>query len=204
MSPISPRRRQRSTTLRQRRLAVAVAAAGGIAILSGGIAAAQPAASPSPSQSVDPSATPCPPPAAYGSPTPGATPDPGASPASQPCAADAGPSPSPSAVAAAPQVLVGQIIQTQFGDTQVQVTVDGGRIVDVTPMQLPYDRQRSAQISQIVAPMLHDEVLQAQSAQIDLISGATYTSEAYAQSLQSALDQADPDLEDGPAGRPQP
>ncbi|HEX9096412.1 MAG TPA: FMN-binding protein [Candidatus Dormibacteraeota bacterium] len=84
----------------------------------------------------------------------------------------------------------GQDFQNQFGDTQVKVTISGGRITDVQALQLPYDRQRSAEISQYAAPQLHDEVLQAQSAQIDSLSGATYTSDAYAQSVQSALDQA--------------
>ena len=57
-------------------------------------------------------------------------------------------------------------------------------------LQLPFDRARSQDISTQVAPLLHDEVIQAQSAQIDTIGGATYTSDAYAQSLQSALDKA--------------
>jgi uncharacterized protein with FMN-binding domain len=84
----------------------------------------------------------------------------------------------------------GQDVQNQFGDTQVKITISGGKITDVQAIQLPYDRQRSAEISQFAAPQLHDEVLQAQSAQIDLLSGATFTSDAYAQSVQSALDQA--------------
>ncbi len=70
------------------------------------------------------------------------------------------------------------------------MTIAGGKIADITALQLPFDRQRSAEISQIVEPMLRSEALTAQSAQIDLVSGATYTSDAYAQSLQSALDQA--------------
>ena len=86
--------------------------------------------------------------------------------------------------------VTGAVVQTQFGMVQVQVTIAGGKISDVTALQLPSDRQRSAQISGIVEPMLRSEALTAQSAQIDLISGATYTSDAYAQSLQSALDQA--------------
>ncbi|HSS10338.1 MAG TPA: FMN-binding protein, partial [Acidimicrobiales bacterium] len=57
-------------------------------------------------------------------------------------------------------------------------------------VQLPFDRARSQAISDQVAPILHQEVLDAQSAQIDTVSGATYTSEAYAESLQAALDQA--------------
>ena len=201
MSSDLPSRSRRESKPPRRALAVAVAAAGGMALLVGGIAAAAPSASPSAAASIEPSASPC------VSAMPSSSSDPGASPAAlpaaspdanamssaSPCATDAASAsaaPSASPVAAAPQVLVGQVVQTQFGDTQVQVTIIGGRITDVTAVQMPYDRQRSAQISQIVGPMLHDEVLQAQSAQIDLISGATYTSEAYAQSLQSALDQA--------------
>jgi uncharacterized protein with FMN-binding domain len=86
--------------------------------------------------------------------------------------------------------FTGQDVPNQYGDVQVAVVVSGGRITDVVAMQLPNDRQRSAEISQVAGPMLHDEVLQAQSAQIDSISGATYTSESYAASAQSALDQA--------------
>jgi FMN-binding protein len=84
----------------------------------------------------------------------------------------------------------GTVISTQFGDVQVAVVLNGTQIVDVKPLQLPYDRPRSQYISEQAAPLLHDEVLQAQSAQIDTIGGATYTSDAYAQSLQSALDKA--------------
>jgi uncharacterized protein with FMN-binding domain len=86
--------------------------------------------------------------------------------------------------------FTGQDILTRWGDVQVKVTISGGRITDVQALQLPYDRQRSSEISQYAGPQLHDEVLQAQSAQIDTISGATYTSAGYAQSVQSALDQA--------------
>ena len=73
---------------------------------------------------------------------------------------------------------------------QVQVTVSNGTITDVKALQLPFDRRRSAEISQYVEPYLRSEALQAQSAQIDLISGATYTSDSYAHSLQSAIDKA--------------
>jgi uncharacterized protein with FMN-binding domain len=84
----------------------------------------------------------------------------------------------------------GQVVQTEFGPVQVRIALSAGRITDVTALQLPSGHRRSAEISQYVEPMLRSEALQAQSAQIDLISGATYTSMAYAQSLQSALDQA--------------
>jgi uncharacterized protein with FMN-binding domain len=81
-------------------------------------------------------------------------------------------------------------VGTRYGDVQVRVIVRGGRIADVQALTLPSDRQRSAEISQQAGPMLHDEAVQAQSAQIDTLGGATYTSEGYAQSLQSALDKA--------------
>jgi uncharacterized protein with FMN-binding domain len=86
--------------------------------------------------------------------------------------------------------FTGQTVSTPFGNVQVQVTLAKGKIVDVQPLQLPNDRMRSQMIAQYAAPVLRNEALQAQSAQIDLVSGATYTSEGYAQSLQSALDQA--------------
>ncbi|MGZ8562230.1 MAG: FMN-binding protein [Candidatus Limnocylindria bacterium] len=89
----------------------------------------------------------------------------------------------------ATQTLTGPAVSYFFGTAQVQVTMVNGHITDVTALQLPNEGQ-SAWISQQVEPMLKSEVLSAQSAQINLISGATYTSEAYAQSLQGALDQA--------------
>jgi uncharacterized protein with FMN-binding domain len=85
--------------------------------------------------------------------------------------------------------LDGPVISTQYGDVQVRVILSNGKITDVQPLQMPFDRRRSQEISQAAAPLLHDEVLQAQSAQIDLISGATYSSDAYQRSLQAALDQ---------------
>jgi uncharacterized protein with FMN-binding domain len=76
-----------------------------------------------------------------------------------------------------------------FGDVQVQLVISGGRITDVRPLQMP-THARSGAISNYAGPQLRSEVLQAQSAQIDTVSGATYTSQAYAQSTQAALDQA--------------
>jgi uncharacterized protein with FMN-binding domain len=117
------------------------------------------------------------------SPTPSASPAPSGSGAPTP-------TPSPAGPTYRDGQYTGQDFPNQFGDTQVKVTISGGRITDVQALQLPYDRRRSLEISQYAAPQLHDEVLQAQSAQIDSLSGATYTSDAYAQSVQSALDQA--------------
>jgi uncharacterized protein with FMN-binding domain len=85
--------------------------------------------------------------------------------------------------------ITGSAVQIPFGTVQVRITVQNGRISDVTALQMPSDQFRSSEISNYAAPQLRSEVLSAQSAQIDTISGATYTSEGYIQSLQSALDQ---------------
>jgi uncharacterized protein with FMN-binding domain len=101
-----------------------------------------------------------------------------------------GPSPSPSPAGAVSGSFMGSDYANRFGDVQVRLVISGGRITDVQAVQMPYDRSRSAYISQVAGPMLRTEVLQAQSAQIDIISGATYTSESYAQSVNSALQKA--------------
>ena len=81
-------------------------------------------------------------------------------------------------------------MSTRFGDVKVQVTISGGTISDVTALQLTDDDGRSVSISNRAAPILRDEVLQAQSASVSFVGGATYTSAAYLQSLQAALDSA--------------
>ena len=91
---------------------------------------------------------------------------------------------------AAGGTYVGTTVSTRFGDVQVQVTISDGAITDVTALQLTDDEGRSVQISNRAAPILRDEVLQAQTASVSMVSGATYTSAAYLQSLQAALDQA--------------
>jgi uncharacterized protein with FMN-binding domain len=83
----------------------------------------------------------------------------------------------------------GSVVSTRYGDVQVEVVVASGKVADVVALELPTGR-RSGQISQYAGPILRQEALQTQSAKIDLVSGATYTSDAYSQSLQSALDQA--------------
>lgn len=85
--------------------------------------------------------------------------------------------------------ITGSTVGTPFGNVQVKVTLQGGKITDVQTLQTPNSHFRSSQISKAAAPMLRSEVLAAQSAQVDTISGATYTSMGYLQSLQSALDQ---------------
>ena len=84
----------------------------------------------------------------------------------------------------------GSDVQTRFGDVQVQVVVANGAITDVVALALTDDENRSRQISARAAPILRTEVLAAQSSQVQMVSGATYTSEAYLTSLQAALDQA--------------
>ncbi len=84
----------------------------------------------------------------------------------------------------------GPVIGTRFGSVQVEVTVDGTSIVDVAALQLPQGDRRTDQISSYVEPILRTQALQAQGANIDGISGATYTSNGYARSLQAALDSA--------------
>jgi uncharacterized protein with FMN-binding domain len=79
--------------------------------------------------------------------------------------------------------------QFGYGVLDVEVTVSGTRITDVSVPTLQVAEFTSQQICDQVFPMLRSEVLSAQSARIDGISGATFTSEAYAKSLQAALDQ---------------
>ena len=85
--------------------------------------------------------------------------------------------------------LTGQAVDIPFGTVQVKVTMQNGKITDIQALQLPRGGH-SGQVSSYAAPQLRSEALQAQSANIDTISGATYTSQGYAQSLQSALSQA--------------
>ena len=83
----------------------------------------------------------------------------------------------------------GPSVDMEWGPVQVTIVVKGKRITDVQA-SAPTERSRSAFINQQAIPMLRGEVLQAQSATIDLIGGATLTSEAYAQSLQAVVDKA--------------
>lgn len=84
----------------------------------------------------------------------------------------------------------GDLVSTRFGTVQVAATIADGQITDVIAVKLTDNDRRSVQISNQAAPMLRSAVLAAQSANIGVVSGATYTSDAYLSSLQSALDQA--------------
>ena len=84
----------------------------------------------------------------------------------------------------------GSVVNTRFGTVQVQAVISGGKITDVVAVKLTDTDRKSVAISQQVAPMVRSEVLTAQSAKVANISGGTYTTQAYLQSLQSALDAA--------------
>jgi uncharacterized protein with FMN-binding domain len=81
----------------------------------------------------------------------------------------------------------GPVVDAYYGNVQVQATVQNGRISDVQFLTYPNDRRTSVRINNVAIPYLTEEALQAQSANVDLVSGATLTSEAFVESLQSAL-----------------
>lgn len=84
----------------------------------------------------------------------------------------------------------GDSVNTRYGPVQVQLTVSGGQITDVQVVDYPNSNGRDRQINERAIPQLVSETVQAQSGQVHMVSGATYTSTGYATSLQSALDQA--------------
>jgi uncharacterized protein with FMN-binding domain len=88
------------------------------------------------------------------------------------------------------QTVDGPVVDTRYGPVQVRLTLQGHQIVDVTNLALPNHAARSQQINNRAGPMLRQEVLNAQSAQIDTVSGATTTSAAYIKCVQAILDQA--------------
>lgn len=97
--------------------------------------------------------------------------------------------PNPATGSTASGTFAGSLVSTRYGDVQIQITLQNSKITAVQALVLPTGG-RSGRISDIVGPMLRSEALAAQSASIDVISGATYTSRAYATSLQAALDAA--------------
>lgn len=114
-------------------------------------------------------------------------------PHASPAAALAVPAPSSSSsgsTTAGTKTITGDTIQTRWGPVQVRITVKDGKLTEVTAVTYPTDNPRDQEINSYALPRLRSEALQAQSADIDTVSGATYTSEGYRQSLQSALDSA--------------
>lgn len=96
----------------------------------------------------------------------------------------------PSSPAAAPTTYTGSVAQTRWGPVQVQITVTGDQITAATVLQYPNGNGKDQQINARALPILIQDTLTAQSADIDMVSGATVTSDGYLQSLQSALDEA--------------
>jgi uncharacterized protein with FMN-binding domain len=84
----------------------------------------------------------------------------------------------------------GSVADAQWGVVQVKVIIQNGRITDVQFLQYPNDRDRSVYINSIADPQLTSEAIQAQSANVDIVTGATDSSEAFIQSLSDALAQA--------------
>ncbi|MGW4696239.1 FMN-binding protein [Kitasatospora cineracea] len=91
--------------------------------------------------------------------------------------------------AGAGQTVTGSAVNTRYGPVQVKVTMAGGRISKIDVVQYPTRDRRDQEINSSAIPQLNQEALAAQSADIDVVSGATYTSDGYTRSLQSALDQ---------------
>jgi uncharacterized protein with FMN-binding domain len=98
-------------------------------------------------------------------------------------------SPSSSSTATA-KAVTGEAADTRYGPVQVKITVKNGKLVAVDAVAYPQNDPRDAQINAYAIPELDKEALAAGSARIDTVSGATYTSEGYVASLQSALDKA--------------
>jgi uncharacterized protein with FMN-binding domain len=165
-----------TTSRRSRRLAGLAGLLGAAVLLVAGKAATAPPptkialGAPQPSPAPTPTPTPRPSSAAIGAPPPAA--------------------PSTSAAATGGTgTFLGKPEYVSYGTVQVRVTLANGRITDVQAVQLP-SGGRSSEIAAYAAPRLRSEVLAAQSANIDTVSGASFTSEGYAKSVQSALDSA--------------
>jgi uncharacterized protein with FMN-binding domain len=86
--------------------------------------------------------------------------------------------------------VTGSGASTRYGPVQVQVTVTNGQITSVDAVEYPTQSGRDRQINARAVPELNQEAVTAQSAKIDMVSGATYTSTGYITSLQSALNKA--------------
>ena len=95
-----------------------------------------------------------------------------------------------SSTSTAARTILGDAIMTRYGNVQVQITVANGAITASEVTQVPWSNGKDQQINGRAVPVLNAEVVDAQSAGIDMVSGATYTSEAYIRSLQSAIDRA--------------
>jgi uncharacterized protein with FMN-binding domain len=91
---------------------------------------------------------------------------------------------------ASTKTVTGNSVDTQWGPVQVRITIKNGKLAGVTAIDYPWNNGRDEEINSYAIPALNKEAVAAGNAQIDMISGATYTSTGYLQSLQSALDRA--------------
>ncbi|MCW3041524.1 MAG: putative FMN-binding protein [Solirubrobacterales bacterium] len=104
--------------------------------------------------------------------------------------ASSSPSTAQTASASTTKTVTSAVEANQYGNVQLKVTVSGGKITAVDALQVPQNDGKSVEINNYAVPLLQASALQAQSAQIDAVSGATYTSDSYQLALQSALDKA--------------
>lgn len=100
------------------------------------------------------------------------------------------PTEAPGDASAVTRTVTGDAADTRYGPVQVKVTLAGSRITAVEAVRYPSEDRRDREINSYALPVLNQEAIAAQSADIDVVSGATYTSDGYARSLQSALDKA--------------
>ncbi|HZL02960.1 MAG TPA: FMN-binding protein [Cellulomonas sp.] len=98
----------------------------------------------------------------------------------------------PAAAAAVSGTFTGATVQTRWGPVQVQIVVAGGKVTSADAIQYPTGNGNDQRINSYAIPKLNAEAVAANSAKIDMISGATVTSGGYLQSLQDAIDQAFP------------
>ena len=88
------------------------------------------------------------------------------------------------------KAYTGDSVMTQYGPVQVKITVSGGKITTSEVLQVPWSDGHDQMINSRAVPILNQEAVDAQSSSIDMVSGATFTSQGYIGSLQSAIDQA--------------
>lgn len=108
----------------------------------------------------------------------------------QPTSGSTSGSTSPSTSGSSNTSVTGQVAHTQWGPVQVQLDVSGSTITHVSILQYPNGNGRDVQIANYALPQLIQDTLDSQGHDVSMVSGATYTSQGYLQSLQSALDQA--------------
>lgn len=85
---------------------------------------------------------------------------------------------------------IGNVADAYYGNVQIGALIKNGKIVDVRFLDYPKDRRTSVEINSRAMPALKSEAIQAQSSGVDIVSGATQTSEAFIESLSSILAQA--------------